>query len=436
MRGISCLTEYIFSVLRLCLLFSCALFLPRLFLLYINSTSQSIAHTSNKHFKLGLENISNEFLHSLTPKGDLSYTVGLVTNQTGKDQLGNRNIDILLRKGLHIKKIFTPQHSFYSNIIGNNEISTNVDKITQIPIISVYNTNKSKKIDKKDLDDIDVLIFDIQDTGIRHYSYIDTLLNTMKAAACYNKKVVILDRPNLLGNCIEGSFQSTQDEWESIPIPIRYGMTIGELAQYCNNHILEKPASLHIVPMQSYNRSTEIRKPLIDYLSPNIATIDSCYGYSFLGLLNEVAPFDIGIGTDKAFQCILLPEHIHFPKQKWYELRVMLKNLGVESTFYRRFSRRKKEYYSGLRLLISDINTFSSFTALLAVLDFFKQASISLSFSHNFDKALGTTKVRDFLQGKVDKKNLEHEVNKELRSFFNKAFDSFMYKPFPKVVML
>ena len=92
----------------------------------------------------------------------------------------------------------------------------------------------------------------------------------------------------------------------SVSVPIRYGMTIGELAQYCNKYLLKKSATLFVVPMDHYNRHLYPYKAPIGKLSPNINSIESCHGYSFLGLLGEVAPFDIGIGTDKAFQCILL----------------------------------------------------------------------------------------------------------------------------------
>lgn len=113
-----------------------------------------------------------------------------------------------------------------------------------------------------------------------------------------------------------------------------------------------------------------------------------------------------------------------------------MKKLGVESTFYRYFSQRKKQYCSGLRLCISNIDQFSSFNTLLTILQFFKDTGITLSFSENFDTALGGTQVREFLEGKIEKNIFEYTVNKELKLFFNKASSSFLYQPLPKVVMV
>ncbi|MCA9770140.1 DUF1343 domain-containing protein [Candidatus Dependentiae bacterium] len=422
-RGAVRVIDSICAVLKVFFLFLFALFLPRIFLYQV--TRQKLTVDDELRFKLGLENITSSFLKDLTGTQDHSCSIGLITNQTGKDQKGCSNIDVLRSKGLLVTKIFTPEHGFSCCNMQN----------TTIPVISLYDKKQHKVLDRQLLDDIDVLIFDIQDAGMRHYSYIDTLLHTIKAAASYNKLLVVLDRPNLLGASMEGTILAHGDEQTNIPIPVRYGMTVGEIARYLNNQVVSSPAQLHVVPMSNYDRHAWAGN-LPCQLSPNIATLDSCYGYSFLGLIGEVVPFDIGIGTDKAFQCILLPESLNFSKKKWYELQVVLKKLGVESTFYRYFSQRKKQYCSGLRLCISNIDQFSSFNTLLTILQFFKDTGITLSFSENFDTALGGTQVREFLEGKIEKNIFEYTVNKELKLFFNKASSSFLYQPLPKVVMV
>lgn len=400
--------------------------------MHIANSSQTDISSS---FKLGLENVSDDFLCSLTDRRDLSYSVGLITNQTGTDRSGNRNIDLLLKRGLHVKVIFAPQHGFHGDIVTNGTLKDGVDNKTQIPIINLHNHHDVTKMIPKNIPDIDVLIFDLQDAGMRYYSYVATLVTFLDFAAQHNKVFVVLDRPNLLGSCVEGII-SEKSNRSSLLVPIRHGMTVGELAGYCNIHVVKKPAKLHVVPMMNYDRTNRVYKFLMAHLSPNITSLNSCYGYSFLGLLGEVAPFDIGVGTDKAFQCILLPESIQFQKQKWCELRSLLEEQGIESTFYRYFSKRKKQYCSGLRLFIHDINTFSSFNTLLVVLDFFGHAGISLSFSSSFDSAIGTSKVRECLEGKISKKELKAVTNDGLYCFYNKAFSSFMYKPFPKIVTI
>ncbi len=404
--------------------------LPQFFISYLNHPHKIEDCTEN--FKLGLENISHEFLCALTSKGDLSFTVALITNHTGHDQIGNRNVDLLLQKGLHIKKIFVPIHGLNDEgrMSGNQK---SLDPVTRIPIMNL----QGKQLKQEDLKGIDVIFFDMQDVGIRYCSSLGTLMNIMEVAGRLNKTVVVLDRPNLLGDVIEGAFGATdlQQSLLSISVPIRYGMTIGELAQYCNKYLLKKSANLYVVPMDHYNRHLYPYKVSVGKLSPNINSLESCHGYSFLGLLGEVSPFDIGIGTDKAFQCILLPQHIAFSKKQWFRLREQLKDLGIDSSCYRYYSHRKKEFCSGLRVCIRDISNFSLLKALVGTLEFFQKEGLALKFSNQFCTIPGMTKIKELVQGTLKREDFQAELKYELEHFFVMASSSFIYKPYPKVVM-
>lgn len=440
MRGLVKLFQDLVSLFRVASLLVFALFLPQFFIWHGKNVQQPQAHANAAQFKLGIENVSDSLASNLSVEGESLCRVGLITNQTGTDQAGNRNIEILLQKGFDIKKVFTPTQSLEAD----KELQTknkNFKLSKETTVIALQRQNNGSLFSAHSLLDIDVLMFDLQDAGMRQYGYITLLFNAMQAAKMYDKKFIVLDRPNLLGWCMEGacSFGSEKQVahnviQDTMPIPMRHGMTIGEIATYFNKHVLETPVNLQVIPMQHYNRQSEARKPLLCSLSPNISTIDSCYGYSFLGLLGEVTPFEIGIGTDKAFQCILLPEQLRFPKQKWHELRTVLKEHGIESKLYRCFSQRKKQYCSGVRLYIQDINRFSSFHTLLTVLQFFKKSGVSLAFSEQFDKTLGTGKVRSLLEGTIKYTELAFELNEELQTFFKKAFNCFLYKPFPKMI--
>jgi hypothetical protein len=149
-----------------------------------------------------------------------------------------------------------------------------------------------------------------------------------------------------------------------------------------------------------------------------------------------VAPFDVGMGTDMALSCLALPESLHFPKQKWFELRTLLKDHGIETSWYRYQNPKKQTTYAGLRLLVRNVDQFSPFNAIVTIVQFFKDAGIKLTFSADFDRAFGGKKMRDFLDGKFARHDLEYEVNKGLKNFFNKAHSSFIYKPSPKIVLL
>jgi len=399
--------------------------------LLIWSTILCLSNVVNAEFLLGLENIPQEFIQKIK-----NARIGLITNQTGKDQCGSNNISVLERKGLSLKKIFTPEHGFEGNVPAGCDVVSVNNVESSIPIISLYRHGKGTGIGKTEADEIDVFMFDIQDSGMRHYTYISTLLQTMEAAALYDKNYVVLDRPNPLGNRMEGPLVDvTQQSFISIaPIPLRHGLTIGELAWYFNKSILKKPAKLHVIRMHDYNRSmglTQMKMPF-PALSPNIKHIQSCYGYSLLGLLGEVRPLDVGIGTDKAFQVILLPETLSYEDKKWNELQHILKQHGISSSLYQRYNDAKKQNFKGLEIHITDINNSKSFDALLSILQFFQKNGTELSFSKDFDTAIGTKKIRTFIKGSTNYKELTHSINSNLKDFLEKVQPALLYKPIPQ----
>jgi len=330
----------------------------------------------------------------------------------------------LLRKGLLIKKIFVPEHK------NKNDIISPVDKI---PIAALTKENIQKEINN-----IDVLIFDMQDCGMRHDLYLNTLFFTIETASKHKKPIVVLDRPNLLGHSMEGPLanETLNSSLATVPIPIRYGMTIGELALFYNTHHLKEAATLHIVPMKNYKRNRHAQNISFANLSDNIKNINACYCYSFLALFENIKPFYLGTGTDKSFECILLPDTVLFSKKKWKDLHKLLKSYGIENSFYRYFDKNQKNYFSGLQLKINDILNIESFNIFIAIANFFKNSGIQLEFSKDFDQSIGTSKVREFLEDQIDNKTLEKAVNKNLNTFFRKASPCFLYSPYPKVEYL
>ncbi|MFC1843059.1 DUF1343 domain-containing protein [Candidatus Dependentiae bacterium] len=430
-RGAINIFNNILSVSKIFLLFVFAVFLPRIFMTHVKNKTYCAIYKQKNCFKLGLENITSKFVNTIHNSKNPTCNVALITNQTGKDQLGRRSIDVLISKGIQIKKIFSPENG----LTGNDPA---VDQKTKLPIISLYSSDKTKAISKVMLKDIDLIIFDMQDAGMRNYTYITTLFQAIDAAYTYNKKIIVLDRPNLLGPIIEGPLveKNFKSEISFAPIPLRYGMTIGEIALYYNSYIAKKEASLHIAPMKNYARDNVITNKLLSKLSPNITSIFACHGYSFLGLLGEISPFDIGIGTKNSFQLILLPDTIKFSKQKWQRLHKILKSYNIENHFYRFFDKIKKNYCSGLKLRIKNINHTASFKMLMDILKFFKENKLAMKFSKHFDKTVGTDKVKKFLENKISWKKLTKDINRRLFIFYNKAIHCFLYKPLPRVEYL
>jgi len=406
-RGASKIFNYILSVSKVFCLFLFALLLPRVFVTYVNTKSHNGILLQNTGFRLGLENITNDFLHKIGQTGSKTCNAILITNQTGKDQLGKKTIDVLTKKGIKIKKVLTP-------------------------------TDTTNHMNKNSLDKIKIIIIDMQVTGIRNYKSIKSLFTAIDIACMFDKTIIVLDRPNMMGPIIEGPLvkKSLKSKISAASIPLRYGMTLGELALFYNNSILKKSAKLHIVPMKNYTRDTHFISNAMSNISENITNKASCYGYSFLGLLKEVEPFYVGVGTKDAFQLLLLPETIRVSQLQWQKLHQILSLYGVKSKFYTFFDKEKEIHYDGLKIKVENIHYTPSFKLLLDILQFFKNNGIELKFAQQFDQTIGTDKVRRFLEHKMSWQKLVKHVNKRLYKFYNVASAYFMYKPFPRIEYL
>jgi len=273
---------------------------------------------------------------------------------------------------------------------------------------------------------------------MRHYTYISTLLNTMKIAAEHDISFVVLDRPNPLGSAMQGPLvDPALISFISIaPIPLRHGMTIGELAWYFNKYVLEKPVKLHVVKMSGYDRAQGFAGNFMHQLSPNLQSLQSVYGYSFLGLLGEVEPFDVGVGTPMAFRCILLPESIQIPAGMWKRLQELLTSFGVKSSLYQHTNKKNKRRTAGLRLEFSAISDLRSFELLIAILQFFKKENVQFSFSAAFNKAVGTKKVQELIAGTLSETEFFKQIADDLQQFHKRARRLFAYSPVPIITTI
>jgi uncharacterized protein YbbC (DUF1343 family) len=383
-------------------------------------------------YKLGIEAIPEQLKQQYAQS---SVRIGLVTNHTGKDQTGDRTIDILLRQGFNITRIFVPEHGLDGKILASCAVPDAHDAATGLPVISLYGHGAGKKITPDLFAQIDLLMFDMQDVGMRHYTYISTLYTLLEAAAAHTKKVIVFDRPNPLGDCMEGPLCAThlRSFIGICSIPLRHGMTIGELAQLFNTKMLHEPADMEIVPLQDYMRTASMER-LTTHLSPNIATIHAAYGYSFLGLLGEVAPFDVGVGTLRAFQVIMLPVDKAPAHDAWRRLQQQLTQFGIASKSYTYFNAHKKKQYHGLALQIDNIAQVPAFKAFLTVLQWAKDMRLPITFAPVFDKSVGSEKIRAWFNGTVTRDELLTQIDTELQCFLEQHKDMLLYPESPRIV--
>ena len=211
-------------------------------------------------------------------------------------------VDSLLTSGIQVKKVFAPEHGFRGTADAGEHVKDGVDTQTGLPIISLY--GKNRKPSGEQLSDLDIIVFDIQDVGVRFYTYIATLQLVMEACAENNKPIILLDRPNPNGHYVDGPtmLKEHTSYLGMNPIPLVYGMTMGEYAQMLNGEgWLESgnKADLTVIPLENYTHQSEYQLPIRP--SPNLPNDTSINLYPSLGLF-EGTNVNAGRGTEFQFQ--------------------------------------------------------------------------------------------------------------------------------------
>lgn len=236
--------------------------------------------------------------------------VGLVGNQTSiLPQSANKHVvDLLLEKGVQVKKVFVPEHGFRGTADAGEKVDNSVDQKTGLPIISLYGNNKKPSADQ--IKDLDVVIFDLQDVGTRFFTYISTMHYVMEACAEQGKKVIIFDRPNPNGGYIDGPM--LKPGYESFVgmhnIPIVHGLTVGELAQMIKGEKWLKgglTVDLEVIPVANWTHSQAYNLPIKP--SPNLPNDLSIKLYPSTCLF-EGTVASLGRGTYFPFQVYGYPD--------------------------------------------------------------------------------------------------------------------------------
>lgn len=239
--------------------------------------------------------------------------VGLVANpssRVGKQHL----LDYLLQNNVPVKKVFAPEHGFRGEAEAGAQIVDGKDPITQLPVVSLY--GEQKQPSPAALKEIDLLVFDLQDVGVRYYTYISTLHYVMEACAQNRKPLVVFDRPNPNGAFVDGPLlePSLKSFVGLHPIPLLHGLTVGELAQMINGEkwLKNGVCALTVVPVASYSHSSPYSLPVPP--SPNLPNAQAVRLYPSLGLF-EGTGISVGRGTSFPFQVIGQPDPATGPFQ-------------------------------------------------------------------------------------------------------------------------
>lgn len=319
--------------------------------------------------KLGLEVFLDK--HASRYKGK---RIGLLTNITGVNHKLESAIDLFAQhKDIQLNALFGPEHGIRGEAKEGEWVESSVDLYTNVPVYSLYSTDK--KPNKEMLHNVDTVFCDLQDIGSRYYTFIYTMANMMKLCYEEGKEVVVLDRPNPIngvdveGNLVQCNFQSFVGQF---PIPVRHGLTIGELALLFNSEF-DIECDLKVFEMEGWTRDTYYDETDLYWVSPtpNATTIDMCLLYPGTCLI-EGTNISEGRGTTKPFEIIGAP----FINGK--ELVSVLSTQNLKGVLFRptvfkpMYNKFSNEVCEGVQLHISDRSILNPFLIGLKVLKVLK----------------------------------------------------------------
>jgi uncharacterized protein YbbC (DUF1343 family)/CubicO group peptidase (beta-lactamase class C family) len=256
----------------------------------------------NGKVQTGIDVLKSEKFASL--KG---LRVGLITNDSGIDSTGQRTLDLMYKaSGLKLTAIFSPEHGLFGEMDGN--IPSSTEPFTRLPVYSLY--GKVRRPTNKMLKGLDALVFDIQDVGVRFYTYITTMGYAMEAAARKGIPFYVLDRPNpITASMVQGPIldRDLRSFTAYFPLPIRHGMTVGELAEMFNAE-KKMGVKLRVIEMQGYGRTDWYDETGLPWVnpSPNLCTLTQAILYPGVGMV-EGGNVSVGRGTRTPFELLGAP---------------------------------------------------------------------------------------------------------------------------------
>jgi uncharacterized protein YbbC (DUF1343 family) len=373
-------------------------------------------------FRLGIEVLLQDRMDLIKNK-----RVGLITNPTGVDQGLNSIVDLLYHHpNVKLTALYGPEHGVRGSAQAGSYVEKYTDEKTGLPVYSLYGT--TKKPTPEMLKDVDVLLFDIQDVGSRYYTYIYTLALAMEAAKENHIPIIVLDRPNPIGGTqVEGPV--LEDKYSSFvgeyPIPVRHGMTVGELAMLFNKEF-GIGADLTVVKMDGWKRNMYYDDTPLQFImpSPNMPTLDTALVYPGACLI-EGTNVSEGRGTTRPF------ELIGAPFIDGADLAAKLNSYhlpGVtfrDASFIPTFSKFANELTHGIQIHVTNRNVYKPFETGLYIVktihdmypDHFQFRTPSSNGISYFDNLVGNGSIRDGIENGKSVEEMEASWKKDLDKF-------------------
>lgn len=370
--------------------------------------------------------------------------VGLITNPSGVDNTLKSTVDILSEApGVRLKALYGPEHGVRGDVHAGDNVGNSVDAATGVPVYSIY--GKYRKPTAEMLDDVDVLVYDIQDNGCRSFTFISTMGLAMQTCAELGKEFVVLDRPNPAGaNKIEGCIveDSCFSFVSQFPIPYLYGLTPGELATYLNEEGLLPggvKARLTVVPMEGYDRKMSFADTGMPWVlpSPHQPNAESALYYPATGILGELYYVSIGVGYTMPFKLVAAD---------WVdaaELNRRLNALEIPGVMFRPihikpfYSTGKGENLQGVEIYVTDAEA-----APLTLVQFYVMQELAAMYPDRrvmdtpeaakrfgmFDKVTGSKQIRRLFTKRHSVADMAPYWNKDVEPFRAASSKYHLYK--------
>lgn len=370
--------------------------------------------------------------------------VGLITNPSGVDNTLKSTVDILSEApGVRLTALYGPEHGVRGDVHAGDNVGNSVDAATGVPVYSIY--GKYRKPTAEMLDDVDVLVYDIQDNGCRSFTFISTMGLAMQTCAELGKEFVVLDRPNPAGaNKIEGCIveDSCFSFVSQFPIPYLYGLTPGELATYLNEEGLLPggvKARLTVVPMEGYDRKMSFADTGMPWVlpSPHQPNAESALYYPATGILGELYYVSIGVGYTMPFKLVAAD---------WVdaaELNRRLNALDIPGVMFRPihikpfYSTGKGENLQGVEIYVTDAEA-----APLTLVQFYVMQELAAMYPDHrvmdtpeaakrfdmFDKVTGSKQIRRLFTKRHSVADMAPYWNKDVEPFRAASSKYHLYK--------
>ena len=291
-----------------------------------------------------------------------SYRIGVITNHTGLSRDGKRNIDLMLAAGIKIAAVFSPEHGLAVTEDQEN-VADSKDSATGLPVISLY-AGPTRRLTPQMLEGVDALVFDIQDVGARFYTYSCTMLSSMEEAAKKHLPFYVLDRPNpITGVHVEGPVldRDLESFVGCFEIPLRHGMTLGELANMANGE-RNLGLDLHVVAVRGWDRGDWFDSTGLPWvnLSPNMRSLNAAVLYPGVAMLEASKNYSVGRGTDAPFEQVGA-DWIHGRELAAFLNGRYIPGVRVYPTRFRPSSSNfAGQFIEGVRFVVTDRNAFDS----------------------------------------------------------------------------